>query len=238
MNFIMSPCAIFFIFISMLHMNAEIINDNIRPIAPSIKTDSKYKQTEDYSAAVFYNRGMVFLYQLNDLDRAIDYFNKALAREPENVKVIDSIAIAYRKKRDYQKSLEFNKKSISIFPEGEVANMNLATTYICLEDYNGAISQYKILKNLNPENPESYYGLANVYIITRDFQQAIENAQEAIRLYSTQKSQLVGDAENLLAIAYSKSGNNELAKYWKQIANEHKTDINSEIPKLFNKETD
>ena len=100
MKFIITLCIMVFVFLFMLNAKAEIINDKIRTIAPNNKTDSKYKKTEDYSTSVFYNRGMVFLYQLNDPDRAIDYFNRALATEPNNVKVIDSIAIAYRKKGD------------------------------------------------------------------------------------------------------------------------------------------
>ena len=61
-------------------------------------------------------------YELGEYNSAIGIFNNLLAKKPENVSVLMSIAKCYEGLKDNDKALEYLEKVVAIFPEDEDAH--------------------------------------------------------------------------------------------------------------------
>lgn len=60
-------------------------------------------------------------YELEEYNSAINIFNNLLAKKPDNISVLMSIAKCYEKLNNNDKALEYLEKLVSIFPEDEEA---------------------------------------------------------------------------------------------------------------------
>lgn len=61
-------------------------------------------------------------YELGEYDFAINIFNNLLAKKPDNISVLMSLAKCYEGKKDNDKALEYLDKVVTIFPEDEDAH--------------------------------------------------------------------------------------------------------------------
>lgn len=61
-------------------------------------------------------------YELGEYNSAINIFNNILAKKPENISVLMSIARCYAGLKDNDKALEYLDKVVTIFPEDEEAH--------------------------------------------------------------------------------------------------------------------
>lgn len=61
-------------------------------------------------------------YELGEYEPAINIFNNLLAKKPENISLLMSIAKCYEGLKDNDKALEYLEKVVSIFPEDEEAH--------------------------------------------------------------------------------------------------------------------
>ena len=61
-------------------------------------------------------------YELGEYNSAISIFNNLLAKKPENISVLMSVAKCYEGLKDNDKALEYLEKVVSIFPEDEEAH--------------------------------------------------------------------------------------------------------------------
>ena len=61
-------------------------------------------------------------YELREYDFSINIFNNLLAKKPDNISVLMSLAKCYEGKKDNDKALEYLDKVVTIFPEDEDAH--------------------------------------------------------------------------------------------------------------------
>ena len=61
-------------------------------------------------------------YELEEYNSAINIFNNLLAKRPENISVLMSLAKCYAGAKNNDKALEYLEKVVSIFPEDEEAH--------------------------------------------------------------------------------------------------------------------
>lgn len=168
------------------------VNDVVRDKSLSSNTD----------AMEFYNKGTVEARNEN-YEKAIEYYNKAIALDSKFAFAYDNLGISYRKLNQYDKAIEAYEKSLKIDPNGQMPLQNIAIAYIYKKDYKNAVKSYEKLAKLDKSNPEVYYGLGNIYVQhLKDYENGLDNLCMAYNIYVVTKSPYRSDAEQLINITY------------------------------------
>ncbi|OWY24713.1 tetratricopeptide repeat protein [Sphingobacteriales bacterium UPWRP_1] len=82
------------------------------------------------SSAIPYSAlGKMYGKKKNDLDKAIFYFEKALAIDPANATVLQDITTAYGMKGKYAEAVEMGKRALEKDPNNAKTNMNIGISY-------------------------------------------------------------------------------------------------------------
>lgn len=87
--------------------------------------------------------GYAWLEQGKNLPKAIEYIQKAHVLAPNEPHILDSLAWAYYKQKDYQKALELAEQVSDLLPGSSVAADHLGDIYRALGRYREAGYQYK-----------------------------------------------------------------------------------------------
>jgi len=111
-------------------------------------------------------------YQLNDMQKALYYADKALKQNPSKATTWYNTSIIYYGLGDYQKALEYNQKAISINPAYSDAYFNIGGIMAVLKKYDEAIVQYKKCIQYNQANIKAYQYIGLCY-------QYLNNIEEA-----------------------------------------------------------
>lgn len=91
----------------------------------------------------------------DDLDR--------IAKEPRNVKVLCSLAMAFQDKRMFPLSQKYIQRAIAINPDNDHVQFLLGRANYLGDRFKEAIEQYNKAINLNPYCIDAYKGLRDVY---------------------------------------------------------------------------
>lgn len=75
------------------------------------------------------NLGLCYL-RMRQFDTALEYFNKAIALEPANSRVIASIAEAYQQQGDWQTALDYYQRALAVEADADALLNKLALFYI------------------------------------------------------------------------------------------------------------
>ncbi|MEA3444225.1 MAG: tetratricopeptide repeat protein [Bacteroidota bacterium] len=78
---------------------------------------------------VLYTIGSIYGKDLQNLPRAIEYFEKAIKKNPQGIEAIKDLGVAYGFMKDYNKSIEMSKKAISIDPKDAQIYVNIGVNY-------------------------------------------------------------------------------------------------------------
>jgi len=99
--------------------------------------------------------GYTWLEQGKNFSKAFEYIEKAHALAPDEPHILDSLAWAYYKQKDYQKALEMAEQVFDLLPGSSVAADHLGDIYRALGRYREAGYQYKkaldLSSDLKPE---------------------------------------------------------------------------------------
>lgn len=100
------------------------------------------------SFKVNYYLGRIYGRYLNQLDKSINYLNKASIIEPENILVFKDLGVAYGISGRFKESAEAFEKAYSIDSTDPVLVLNLAMTYANLRDFQSTINTLDQLKQM------------------------------------------------------------------------------------------
>ena len=107
------------------------------------------KDNEDYE--LLQKTGYCYQ-QLDQYEKAIEYYKKAEYFEKNKSWVLKKIAFCYRKLKHYPEALEYFKQVESLEPENLYIQTMLGRTYLDLDDYETALKYYFKVEYLQPEN--------------------------------------------------------------------------------------
>jgi len=104
---------------------------------------------------VTYNRLADLYAKSDEVPKAIDVLNRAIALEPNDYNAHFQLGLMYHLDKNYLKMVEEYEKAIQIEPNAEDARYNLAAAYTLQEEYAKAYEQFAyITDNINKGNSE------------------------------------------------------------------------------------
>lgn len=198
--------------------------DNCKAIKDKIASNDKHGKkslSEDPKALELYYKGVDESKSENH-QKAIDYFEKAIAIDPEFAFAWDNIGISYRKLGNYDKALNAYKRSLEIDPTGLMPLQNIAIVYRFKKEYENAIAAYNRLAEIDKDNPEIYFGIGQIYAaFLNDYEKGLDNMCKAYNLYIKQKSPYRADAEQIIQLLYTEMKKNGKEDKFFQILKAH-----------------
>lgn len=160
-----------------------------------------YQYPKNPKANFFVIEGDDFFEQ-KDYENALKSYQSADGIEPNNIVVLDNIALCYRKLEKFKLSEKYYQKSLEVFPEGIYALQNLAVVYKLLEQFDEAEECYRLLMFYYPESPEGYFGLGSIQLYHAIYSEGLENMFIAYLIYKDLESVYIKDAEKLITQTY------------------------------------
>ncbi len=100
------------------------------------------------------------LYQYGDIDGAIDEFKRALAVDPQNVNVQNSLGVCYGVQGKLDLAIDAFETAIRLDPEDVMATYNLGLAHLKQGDREKALGLFLQAHSLDGENPEVAYQIA------------------------------------------------------------------------------
>lgn len=133
------------------------------------------------SAEALLQRGIVND-KLDDADRAIEDFTKALAINPDLARAYNGRAVVYSDKGDYENALKDHEQALRITPNAPGYLMNRGTTYRRMGRFAESVDDFdKAIRN-NPTLPSAFNGRCYVLANWGKAREAIADCNRALRL--------------------------------------------------------
>lgn len=109
---------------------------------------------------------------------------EAARLDPENEKIYQQIALAFRGLGDYPLSLKYFRKALELKSDFPEAVNNMGTVYLLMGDWPKAITCFKAaVADMKYETPQyAYNNMGLAYFKMGDDKRAIENYETALRL--------------------------------------------------------
>jgi tetratricopeptide (TPR) repeat protein len=121
------------------------------------------------AAGAYDSLGDLYLYNRNDPETAISYYNKALALAPTYFKANYHIANALERQANEAHDRALKTRS-------------QADAQVWLNKLNEAIEHYRTAAGADPDDRDAHYNLANCLMQLQQFDEAIWNFREAVRV--------------------------------------------------------
>jgi tetratricopeptide (TPR) repeat protein len=94
--------------------------------------------------------------QLEEFDKALEYYHKAELLDKNRLWLINRIAWCYRKKGDYVKAVDYYLEAEKLEPDDLQVQAFLGHVYLEMGDYEKALKYYFKVEYLQPDNPKVY----------------------------------------------------------------------------------
>jgi tetratricopeptide (TPR) repeat protein len=149
------------------------------------KRDSKKK--EDYTSAqlqeaeAYFTEGMKH-FMMEDYEKAVPSYQKALEITPDNAGIFYALANNYQKLKEEEKALVFAEKAVQQDPENTIYGELLADLYVRKRKYEQAARVYQNLISQNPTKAEYHVEQAAVYIFDNQYDDALKAYDRAERI--------------------------------------------------------
>lgn len=244
-------------------------NKNIAKILNDVKEDSMAEiisqaydayNAKDYSKALdLYNSiqpattdtllGIAGAYQgLNQNDKALEYYQKALQSSPNNSDIAYSVGALYANAENYTEAKKYFQRAVQVNPSNTNAkealldmnevisqnNVQDATKLVEEQKYDEALSLLNKALTDNPKNADAYYYRASVYDAQNKPQLAVNDYKKSLEFNNNQDVTYY-----LIAIDYDNMNNLTSAlEYYKKFINVYKTDdeysqyVKARIPEI------
>ena len=182
-----------------LMKNCPVLKEKI---AATDKVRSK-SMSANKEALDFYNLGIDEA-QKNNFKGAIEYYKKAVKKDPNFAFAYDNMGISYRRLEKYDDAIDAYEKSLKIDPNGVMPLQNIAVAYSYKKEYEKAVKTYEKLAKIEPNNPEVFYGIGQMYALhLNELEKGLDNMCKAYMIYTTQKSPYRSDAEKIIQMIYA-----------------------------------
>ncbi|KYC45452.1 MAG: Photosystem I assembly protein Ycf3 [Candidatus Methanofastidiosum methylothiophilum] len=134
---------------------------------------------------LFWLKGYVLLYQgTDDLEEAIDSFNKAIEIDPDNAFAWEFKAIALRSLGRYEEAIQCYEKSMELDPLDYSAIYSRALLLERIGKLEEALDYYSLATKIEPDNFLAWEGKANLLESMQRFDEAEECRSKIEKDYS------------------------------------------------------
>lgn len=199
---------------SHFQLGVSYLNDN--NIQPAFVEFQKALELNQEDKEVLNALGVIYLLKLEDYQKAVEYFKRALAADRSFSEASNNMGLAYEKMGMFKEAVDAYRTALTnpLYRNAEKAFNNLGRAYYRLGRFDDAIDAYKesIKRFSNFHLP--YYGLAlsyNAKGLREDAQNALRKAIEydpmfrgdrkmAVKGMSERKLILQGDEEKDLEV--------------------------------------
>jgi tetratricopeptide (TPR) repeat protein len=156
-------------------------------------------------AVAYNNRGNAYV-RVNEHERAMEDFNKAIELNPNYAEAYNNRGNAYVRLNEHERAIEDFNKTIELNPNLAVAYYNRGLSYAGLNQHEQAIGDYNKAIELNPNLAVAYYDRGIAYYGLNEYERAIEDYSKAIKLNPN-----YAGAHNNRGIAYAELKQHERA---------------------------
>lgn len=105
----------------------------------------KAYEFDPHNKEILFAIGTVYLLHLDETDKAISYFEKAVKEDPLYSEAFNSLGYSYEKLGNFEKAISFYGKALSnpLYPTAEMAYINMGNSYYRLGNFGAALQSYK-----------------------------------------------------------------------------------------------
>jgi protein O-mannosyl-transferase len=148
----------------------------------------------------YYNLGLD-LYNLGQMQEAIEYYEQALLLNPEYTEAHYNLGNAFAQTDRLQEAIEHYQHALRLQPKYTRAHNNLGNAFVKAGRLQEAIEHYQQAIRLKPDYADAHFNLGRTLVDSGRLQEAIEHYQQALRLKSD-----YANAHINLGIALAKVG--------------------------------
>ncbi|NHJ40056.1 MAG: tetratricopeptide repeat protein [Asgard group archaeon] len=136
-------------------------------------------KTDSTNLEALANLGKI-LYDQEDFNEAIKYFNRALEIAPHDTWILFHIALSFSNINDLEQAIIHYKEFLAIEPENTNVWYNLALMYSGKQDFSKAEETYRTLLEIKPTDLSAWLNLGNVLDAQNKVDEAIDAYREAV----------------------------------------------------------
>lgn len=129
--------------------------------------------------------------------KALEYCQRALILDPENITHAIGYGAALVQLRRYQESTAVLTNLLRHSPDNYTIHANLATALFQMQNFEAAKAEYSWIIEKQPEMPIAYYFLAISYDRLQEYAEALESYQKFLKLANVDDSKLEIEKVNL-----------------------------------------
>ncbi len=122
----------------------------------------------------------VCYFEANQLDKALEYHDKAIAEDPRNHKAHANKGIVYRVMQDYDKAAECYSTALALAPDYAKVHVNMGALQFVQGEYDKAIEHLERALELDDSDPVAHANLALAYASVDRFDEADEELKKAV----------------------------------------------------------
>lgn len=137
------------------------------PVTPEIRGDimmayKRYRDAIDFyktgadTSAALANKAGIAYQQLEDLDNARKYYQKAIKLNPKFAQAVNNLGTVYFTKKSYRRAINEYRRALQLEPDSAAFLSNLGTAYFARNDYKNAFEAYAKAVQIDPEIFERY----------------------------------------------------------------------------------
>lgn len=147
-----------------------------------------------------YGIGIVYLLDFDETLKAIDFFQRAVAIDPDYSDAYNNLGYAHAKIGKFDAAIPFYKKAVSnlFYATPEKAYVNMGKAYYRLGRYDEAAAAYKEALKRAPNFDLPYFGLSLCYNATGKYGDASAALSHAIVLSPQYKGNIKSAAEDFV----------------------------------------
>jgi protein O-mannosyl-transferase len=114
--------------------------------------------------------------------KAISYFQSGLQLDPNDFKLLNSLALAYRAKKDSAQAEDLLIRAYELYPNDLTANLNLGVIYLERGETEKAWTAFEKAIQYHPQNPGGYLNRAVIHFQRENWEGAIQDLKKAVEL--------------------------------------------------------
>jgi TolB-like protein/DNA-binding winged helix-turn-helix (wHTH) protein/Flp pilus assembly protein TadD len=177
----------------VFELQQQLARDIARTIG-SVTAAPSVRSTQDPEAHDFYLRGCFYRSKvdLDDLNRAIKYFEEAVAKDPGYATAWSELADSYTSKayggwmparEAFTKAREMAGRALELDPSLAAAHTSMAGIRLFYDwDFSGAEQEFQTAIRLNPSYPEAHHWYSHLLVAAGRFEEALAQMQRATEL--------------------------------------------------------
>jgi len=108
-------------------------------------------ESDPQKSAILYNKIGIAYHQLQQLDNAKKYYERALKLKRDYSEALNNIGTVYYAKRGYRRAISYYRRALRISPDSASVYSNLGTALFARKKYDEATVAYQKAMSLDPD---------------------------------------------------------------------------------------